>query len=143
MEDFKAEFMLKPSYPDAITRTRSISSKLNKWKKLIDTGEPVHTWNVLQKLKICHLYKTSELKMLLYRSDNDSFSFIKRLTVLLSIIVSTYTLSLILYGLPRFSLSDGFSYYGHFHMYGVVFLNGIVSSVISFAVNMGIIMLFR
>lgn len=67
----------------------------------------------------------------------------KRLTVLLSTIMLIFTISLLIYGLPVFRVTDGFSYYGHHSYYPVVFLVAIVSSLISFTVNLGIVWLFR
>lgn len=142
MEDYKAELIIKPSYPD---KPVELPRKISRLRKLLfDTRGSVHTWNILQQCGMNLFFlKNSNLYMFLYRTDNVSFSYIKRFSVLLSIITSTYAFALILYGIPKFSLLDGFSYYGHYHMYGIVFLNANVSSVLSFAINMGIIMLFR
>lgn len=62
MEDYKARFILKPSYPEKSSRTVDRSRRLSRLKKLFDTGEPVHTWNILQKLQICYLHKQTNVR---------------------------------------------------------------------------------
>lgn len=120
----------------------NINTKAKRlWTKEINQ---VHTWNLFRKYELNWLSQLWFLhKFCVGRADSANFSNMKRLTVILSIITTTYALTLAFYGFPRFEVSDGISSYGHFGFYGIVFLISFGSSVISFLLNLGITFLFR
>ncbi|KAF5284732.1 hypothetical protein FQR65_LT13434 [Abscondita terminalis] len=62
-------------------------------------------------------------------------SYVRRLTVMLSTILTTYSVTLIMYGVPHFRKSDGFGY-GHYKINLVVVLISICGAIVSFTINL-------
>ncbi|CAH0555318.1 unnamed protein product [Brassicogethes aeneus] len=72
----------------------------------------------------------------------DAYTDIFRLTTIYSIILSILMISLVLYGLPTFQISDSIEVYGEYRLNEWLFLYGLISSVVTLCFHFPLVLVY-
>lgn len=101
---------------------------LTDWKtKVINamSAKGVHTWNLSSK------------------TGESTKNYMMRVTMVLSILLTTFSLAIDMLGVPWMARGDAISYHPRFGLHGIIFVTSFFSSLISFFIHVGIEALFR
>lgn len=75
-------------------------------------------------------------------STEDFLSYLRRLTIILSMIYTVFTITLFIIASPSLMLKDSMDY-GHYKMHPIIFVAAFASSLLSFLLHLGLQILFQ